>query len=53
MTVKVVTVYETNVELGIPSHLATIGLYDPDTGECRAFLDGTYSPRSARARRRR
>jgi alanine dehydrogenase len=42
MTVKVVTVYETNLERGIPSHLATIGLYDSATGECRAFLDGTY-----------
>ena len=42
MTVKVVTVFETNVERGIPSHLATIGLYDSATGECRAFLDGTY-----------
>jgi alanine dehydrogenase len=42
LTVKVVTVYEGNVELGIPSHLATIGLYDGDTGACLAFLDGTY-----------
>jgi ornithine cyclodeaminase/thiomorpholine-carboxylate dehydrogenase len=42
MTVKVVTVYEANTALGIPSHLATIGLYDADTGACRAFLDGTY-----------
>ena len=42
MTVKVVTVYEGNVERGLPSHLATIGLYDPDTGACRAFMDGTY-----------
>jgi len=42
MAVKVVTVYETNLELGIPSHLATIGLYDSGTGECRAFIDGTY-----------
>jgi len=42
MTVKVVTVYETNLERGIPSHLATIGLYDSGTGECRAFMDGTY-----------
>ena len=42
MTVKVVTVYEANVARGIPSHLATIGLYDGDTGACRAFLDGTY-----------
>jgi ornithine cyclodeaminase/thiomorpholine-carboxylate dehydrogenase len=42
MTVKVVTVYESNLERGIPSHLATIGLYDSETGACRAFLDGTY-----------
>jgi alanine dehydrogenase len=42
MTVKVVTVYEGNAALGIPSHLATIGLYDGDTGACVAFMDGTY-----------
>lgn len=42
MAVKVVTVYESNVERGLPSHLATIGLYDNDTGACRAFMDGTY-----------
>jgi alanine dehydrogenase len=38
MTVKVVTVFESHD----PSHLATIGLYDPHTGACRAFIDGTY-----------
>jgi ornithine cyclodeaminase/thiomorpholine-carboxylate dehydrogenase len=38
MTVKVVTVFEAHD----PSHLATIGLYDPATGACRAFMDGTY-----------
>jgi alanine dehydrogenase len=42
MTVKVVTVFESNPERGLPSHLATIGLYDGETGACRAFLDGTY-----------
>ena len=42
MAVKVVTVYERNLERGLPSHLATIGLYDNDTGACRAFIDGTY-----------
>jgi ornithine cyclodeaminase/thiomorpholine-carboxylate dehydrogenase len=42
MAVKVVTVYERNLERGLPSHLATIGLYDNATGACRAFLDGTY-----------
>jgi alanine dehydrogenase len=38
MTVKVVTVFESHD----PSHLATIGVYDPHTGACRAFIDGTY-----------
>jgi alanine dehydrogenase len=42
MAVKVVTVYESNLARGLPSHLATIGLYDNDTGACRAFVDGTY-----------
>jgi alanine dehydrogenase len=41
MTVKVVTVFEGNLGRGLPSHLATIGLYDPGTGACTAFLDGT------------
>src|SRR4051794_10121678 len=40
MTVKVVTVFEHNTTL--PSHLATIDLYDADTGACLAFMDGTY-----------
>ena len=40
MTVKVVTVFESNRDL--PSHLATIGIYDPRTGACQAFMDGTY-----------
>ena len=38
MTVKVVTVFESHD----PSHLATLALYDPETGACRAFMDGTY-----------
>jgi alanine dehydrogenase len=42
MTVKVVTVFEQNYEAGLPSHLATIGLYDRWTGACVAFMDGTY-----------
>ena len=39
MAVKVVTVFESH---DVPSHLATIGLYDAETGACRAFIDGTY-----------
>jgi ornithine cyclodeaminase/thiomorpholine-carboxylate dehydrogenase len=42
VTVKVVTVVEPNLERGLPSHLATIGLYDARTGACRAFMDGTH-----------
>ena len=42
MAVKVVTLFEGNAALGIPSHLATIGLYDASTGACLAFMDGTY-----------
>lgn len=44
MTVKVVTVFEENLRrgAGLPSHLAIICLFDPATGACRAFIDGTY-----------
>jgi alanine dehydrogenase len=42
MVVKVVTLFESNVASGVPAHLATIGLYDPASGACRAFIDGTY-----------
>lgn len=42
MTVKVVTVFEQNYDTGLPSHLATISLYDSGTGACLAFMDGTY-----------
>jgi ornithine cyclodeaminase/alanine dehydrogenase-like protein (mu-crystallin family) len=39
MAVKVVTLFEANADVGVPAHLATIGLYDPQTGVCRAFMD--------------
>jgi alanine dehydrogenase len=42
MAVKVVTLFEGNAARGIPAHLATIGLYDGETGACLAFMDGTY-----------
>jgi ornithine cyclodeaminase/alanine dehydrogenase-like protein (mu-crystallin family) len=32
IAVKVVNVFEANLELGLPTHLAMITLYDPDTG---------------------
>lgn len=39
---KLVTVYHSNLERGLPSHLATIVLLDPDTGALQAILDGRY-----------
>src|SRR6186713_3145775 len=39
---KLVSVYHTNAERGLPSHLATIVLHDPETGALQAILDGRY-----------
>jgi alanine dehydrogenase len=39
---KLVSVYHSNAALGLPSHLATIVLLDPDTGALRAVMDGRY-----------
>jgi ornithine cyclodeaminase/thiomorpholine-carboxylate dehydrogenase len=42
MMVKIVTVFESNLDRGLPSHLATIAVHDAETGACQAFIDGTY-----------
>lgn len=42
LTVKIVNVFEGNIARGIPSHLATIHLFDPDTGMPVCVMDGTY-----------
>lgn len=42
ISVKVVNVYEGNLELDLPTHLATITLYDPDTGRLLCVMDGTH-----------
>jgi ornithine cyclodeaminase/alanine dehydrogenase-like protein (mu-crystallin family) len=42
MGAKLVTVYHSNLERGLPSHLATILLFDPATGALDAILDGRY-----------
>ena len=42
MGTKMVTVYASNRERGMPSHLATITLLDPETGELLALLDGRF-----------
>src|ERR1700693_279305 len=38
---KAVTFYPSNVERGIPTHMATIFLVDPQTGTPLAIMDGT------------
>jgi len=39
---KAVTFYPSNVERGIPTHMATIFLVDPQTGTPLAIIDGRY-----------
>lgn len=39
---KLVTVFGSNAALGLPSHLATILLLDPTTGELLSVMDGRY-----------
>src|SRR6476469_6821684 len=39
---KLVSVYHGNAARGLPSHLATIVLHDPETGALQAILDGRY-----------
>ncbi len=39
---KIVTVFGANAAAGLPTHLATIVLLDPATGELLAILDGRY-----------
>jgi len=42
LTVKIVNVFEGNIARAIPSHLATIHLFDPETGMPVCIMDGTY-----------
>jgi alanine dehydrogenase len=39
---KLVSVYHSNAAAGLPSHLATIILHDPETGALLAVIDGRY-----------
>ncbi len=39
---KLVSVYHSNLARGLPSHLATILLFDPETGALQAVIDGRY-----------
>ncbi len=42
LTVKIVNVFEGNIARAIPSHLATIHLFDSETGMPVCVMDGTY-----------
>jgi alanine dehydrogenase len=42
ITVKVVNVFDANLDLGLPNHLAMITLFEPDTGAACCVMDGTY-----------
>lgn len=42
MGAKLVTVFGENHKRGLPSHLATILLLDPETGALQAIMDGRY-----------
>jgi ornithine cyclodeaminase/alanine dehydrogenase-like protein (mu-crystallin family) len=46
---KLVTVFNENHSRGLPSHLATIVLLDPDTGALIALMDGRYITESRTA----
>ncbi len=41
IAVKVVNVFEGNLELGVPVHLAFLNLFDPETGAVTCVMDGT------------
>ncbi len=42
LTVKVVNVFEANLALDLPNHLALITLFDPQTGAPVCVMDGTH-----------
>ena len=41
VTVKVVNVFDGNLQVGLPSHLSLITLYEPETGAACCVMDGT------------
>ena len=42
ISVKVVNVFDGNLQIGLPNHLAMITLFDSETGATRCLLDGTF-----------
>lgn len=42
LTVKIVNVFDGNLQIGLPNHLALITLFDPNTGATSCIMDGTH-----------
>jgi len=42
IAVKLINFSSTNLERGLPNHLAFINLFDPETGLATCLMDGTY-----------
>jgi len=42
LTVKIVNVFDGNLHINLPNHLALINLFDPNTGATSCIMDGTY-----------
>ena len=42
LTIKIVNVFDDNLAIDLPNHLALINLFDPDTGATSCVMDGTY-----------
>jgi ornithine cyclodeaminase/alanine dehydrogenase-like protein (mu-crystallin family) len=42
LTVKIVNVFDGNLESNLPNHLAVINLFDPETGAASCVMDGTH-----------
>jgi len=42
LTVKIVNVFDGNLEIDLANHLALINLFDPNTGAASCVMDGTY-----------
>lgn len=42
ITVKIVNVFDGNLDIDLPNHLALINLFDPNTGAASCVMDGTY-----------
>jgi ornithine cyclodeaminase/alanine dehydrogenase-like protein (mu-crystallin family) len=42
LTVKIVNVFDGNLKINLPNHLALINLFDPNSGAATCVMDGTY-----------